>query len=88
MAPEVTEEACQRKYHLSFSLVLFFWPCGIWDLSYWTRDQTCVPCSVSVESQPLDHREVPHSCILKAEWDRGWEEGSRGDNEHPECAEG
>ena len=34
-------------------------PCGLWDLSSTTRDQTHATCSVSAESSPLDHWESP-----------------------------
>ena len=30
-----------RFYEFNF---LFFWLCGMWDLSSSTRDQTCIPC--------------------------------------------
>ena len=29
---------------MSSTFFLFFWPCGMWDLSSSTRDQTCIPC--------------------------------------------
>ena len=40
--------------------VFFFFflamPWGMWDLSFLTRDRTHVPCSGSMEYQPLDHQ--------------------------------
>ena len=44
--------------------VLVFWPQGMWDLSFWTRDWTCTPC---IGRQSLNHwttREVPVGFIL------------------------
>ena len=32
--------------------VLFFWPQGIWDLSFMIRDQTCTPC---IRRRSLNH---------------------------------
>ena len=44
--------------------VLGFWPWGMWDLSFLTRDWTLTPC---IERQSLNHwitREVPRICAL------------------------
>ena len=38
---------------------LFFWPCGMWDLSSPTRNGTRAPCSGSTGSQPLDRQGSP-----------------------------
>ena len=55
-------------HHTCFSFLFFFsfffWlccgACGLWDLSSQTRDQTHIPCSGSLESQPLDWQGSPH----------------------------
>ena len=39
-------------------LILFCHASNMWDLSSLTRDQSCVLCIGSTESQPLDHQEV------------------------------
>ena len=44
--------------------VCFATLCGMQDLSSPTRDWTCVPCSGSVESQPLNNQRSPHTHIL------------------------
>ena len=33
--------------------------CSMWDLSSLTKDETCVPCTGSTQSQPLDHQQSP-----------------------------
>ena len=40
--------------HFNFNFLLTL--CGLWDLSFHTRDRTCTPCSGSTESWPLDHQ--------------------------------
>ena len=45
--------------HLLTSFFLFAALQGMQDLSSLTRDQTCAPCSGSVESQPLNHQGNP-----------------------------
>ena len=38
---------------------VFAMPCGMWDLSSPPRDQTCTPCTESVESFPQDCQGCP-----------------------------
>ena len=44
---------------------LFFWPRGMWDLSFLNRDQTCIPCVVRWILNNWTTREVPRPYILK-----------------------
>ena len=46
----------------------FFWPSHVdlWDLSSPARDQTCTPCSGSIESNPLDRLGGPRNLSFKA----------------------
>ena len=37
-------------YFFFFNFYFLAVPCGMWDLSYPTRDQTCAPCIGSMES--------------------------------------
>ena len=48
----------------SFVVCLFFWMCGMQNLSSLTRDQTYTPCNGNWESQPLDHQESTSTGIL------------------------
>ena len=46
---------------LQYCVCFMFWPQGMWDLSYLTRDQTHIPCT------RLNHwttREIPNSWLL------------------------
>ena len=47
-----------------FFFFFFAMLCGLWDLSYLTRDWTCVPHDRSPESQPLDHQGIPQFFFL------------------------
>ena len=53
----------QKKGHIFFvCLVGFFFLTTLhntWDLSTQSRDQICVPCIGSMESEPLDHQGIP-----------------------------
>ena len=40
--------------------VSFFWPWGMWDLSFLTRDWTCTPC---MGRRSLNHWKSPASCL-------------------------
>ena len=37
---------------------------GMWDLSFSTRDQTCIPCTGSMKLKPLDHQGSPYKNVL------------------------
>ena len=45
------------QYCLCFMFV--FWPRGMWDLSFLTRDQTCTPCVGKPSLNPWITTEVP-----------------------------
>ena len=38
---------------------MYFWSCGMWDLSSPTRDLVCASCIGSLESKPLEHQGSP-----------------------------
>ena len=46
-------------FSLMKTLLLLVAPCGVWDHSSLTRNQTCAPCLGSTESQRLDHQGKP-----------------------------
>ena len=63
-----------------FILLLLFgfflaMPCGMWDLSSPTRDQTCVLCRGSMESLQLDHLGSPFLRCLECRFQspRAWD---------------
>ena len=52
------------------NLFIYFWLCSIQDLSFQTRDWTCVPCIGTSESQPLDCQESPESNVKSSPMDK------------------
>ena len=66
----------EQKHKLLFSDALFILkfiylfldaPCGMWDLSSLTRDATCIPCSRSTDSLPLDWQGSPSILKFKSQ---------------------
>ena len=63
----------KRKFILSFFIIYLFHikitfllaaPCSMWDLSSLIRDQTHIPGTGSLESEPLDHQQEVHCLSL------------------------
>ena len=44
-----TTPSCYRRSIYIYMCVCLTVPCGMWDLSYLTKDQSCIPCSGSSE---------------------------------------
>ena len=47
-----------------YFIFYFLVTCSMWDLSSQTRDRTCVPCTGTSESWPLDYQGSPKGRIL------------------------